>query len=153
MTGHAEGEEGRTVADGVSDGPSLSEKINYLFETVHPKDRGPWSHPEVHRMTGISIGTLSELRNGKNTNPTKQTMEKLARFFGVDAAYFLDTPKSAEIRQQLEQLKGLQALTVAMQGSEAESVLARISELSPSSLRALAEVVETLRGLEERSDI
>ncbi|MFC8383229.1 helix-turn-helix domain-containing protein [Nocardia sp. NPDC057272] len=131
--------------------PTLSEKINYLFETVHPKARGPWSHPEVHRATGISIGMLSELRNGKKVNPTMETLQKLAVFFGVDPAYFFSTPKSAEIREQLEQVKGLRALAMSLDASEAELVIARMSTLSSNSLRALAEMVETLRGLEERT--
>lgn len=130
----------------------LSKKINYLFETVHPRNRGPWSHPEVHRATGISIGTLSELRNGKNVNPTMETLRRLADFFGVDPAYFFDTPKSIAIREQLEQVKGLQVLATVMQNSDAELVVARMAELSSHSLHALAQMVETLRGLEGNTD-
>lgn len=133
---------------GLGAGP-LREKINYLFETVHPRGRGPWSHPEVHRATGISTATLSALRSGKNTNPTMETLQKLADFFHVDPAFFFDTAASAEIRRQLDQLRALQSVVDAIDHSTAETIVARMADLSPRSLHALAELAETLRALEE----
>lgn len=145
-------EEDALTGHSTSEDQPLSEKINYLFQTVQPRNRGPWSHPEVHRATGISIGTLSELRTGKKTNPTMETLQKLAKFFGVDPAYFFNTPRSVEIREQLEHVAGLRALSMSMENSDARLVIARIATLSSNSLRALTEVVETLHGLEERTD-
>ena len=56
--------------------------MDYLFRHVHPRDPGPFTHPEVAAATGLSTGLLSTLRSGKNTNPTKETQERLAGFFG-----------------------------------------------------------------------
>jgi transcriptional regulator with XRE-family HTH domain len=107
----------------------LDEKINYLFRTVHPSGRGPWSHPEVRRATGISVGTLSELRNGKNTNPTMETLQRLSIFFGVDPAFFFDT--------------------AAVDNS---SAVARLAGLAPQSLCALTGMTETRRAPEDSAD-
>jgi len=64
--------------------------VDYLFRHVHPHDPGPFTHPEVAAATGLSTGLLSTLRSGKNTNPTKETQERLAGFFGVPVAFFFD---------------------------------------------------------------
>ncbi|RDI64989.1 helix-turn-helix domain-containing protein [Nocardia pseudobrasiliensis] len=127
----------------------MRDKLNYLFETVHPKDRGPWSHPEVHRATGVAISTLSDLRTGKNANPTLETLQRLARFFGVDPAYFFDTPRSDRIREQLDQVAELRTLAAALEDNDAELILARMSTFSPDSLREMAEILKTLRDSEK----
>ena len=137
------------MAEGAAgSGRFLAERVDYLFRTVHPRGRGPWSHPEVHRATGISIGALSELRTGKKSNPTRDTLQKLAGFFGVNPEYFFDTPRSGQIHQQLEQLRSLQTLADTMDAAGAEGVLARISELSPSSIELLTGMIARLHGLE-----
>ncbi|MEV0759436.1 XRE family transcriptional regulator [Nocardia sp. NPDC050435] len=137
------------AADDVAEtGRFLAERVDYLFRTIHPRGRGPYSHPEVHRATGISIGALSELRTGKKSNPTRDTLQKLAGFFGVNPEIFFDTPRSGEIHQQLEQLRALQKLADTMDASGAENVLTRISELSPSSIQVLTDMIARLHGLE-----
>lgn len=76
---------------------TLAEKINWLFETVHPPERGPYSNVEVERALAqrkggptISANYLYLLRSGRRDNPTKRNLEALARFFAVDPAYFFD---------------------------------------------------------------
>ncbi|WP_329791448.1 hypothetical protein V1227_05880 [Lentzea sp. DG1S-22] len=53
---------------------TLAEKVDHLFREVHPRDRKPFTHPEVAKATGLSTGLLSALRSGKNVNPTKDTL-------------------------------------------------------------------------------
>jgi transcriptional regulator with XRE-family HTH domain len=120
---------------------SLAEKVDYLFRTVHPKGRKPFSHPEVAAATGLSTGVLSALRSGKNTNPTKETLERLARFFGVSVAYFFDDQTADQITAQL-------ALAAAMRDAGIAHAATRLIGLSEGSLDAITSLAEQLRKLE-----
>ena len=55
---------------------TLADKVDWLFQTVHPPGRGPYSFAEVaariEDITGekISHTALWKLRTGRNANPT-----------------------------------------------------------------------------------
>lgn len=88
---------------------SFADRLNYLFDTVHPVGRKPYSNPEVAEAisaTGVSISGayIWLLRTGQRDNPTLRHLEALAKFFGVSAAYFLDAERAGEIAEQLELL-------------------------------------------------
>jgi len=40
-----------------------------------------YKHVEIVRQTGIGKATLSDLKNGKNTDPSSSTVEKLVEYF------------------------------------------------------------------------
>ncbi|GAA0245229.1 helix-turn-helix domain-containing protein [Saccharothrix mutabilis subsp. mutabilis] len=124
---------------------SLAEKVDYLIRTVHPRDRKPFTHPEIATATGLSTGLLSALRSGKNTNPTKETLEKLARFFGVPVAYFFDDQTTEQVTTQL-------GLAAAMRDAGIARAATRLVGLSDGSLEAVAALTEQLRKLEGLGD-
>ncbi|WP_371534943.1 MULTISPECIES: XRE family transcriptional regulator [unclassified Streptomyces] len=125
---------------------SLAAKLNYLFETVVPAGRGPYSTEEVARA--ISSGSVSIsgsyiwlLRKGQRDNPTLKHVEALARFFGVPPAYFFDDQVTQDVDREL-------ALMVALRTAGVQHVALRAAGLSPKTLRTIKEIIEHARELE-----
>ncbi|MCK0173896.1 hypothetical protein [Mycolicibacterium sp. F2034L] len=87
-----------------------ADRLNRLFDTVHPSDRGPYSDEEVAeslQADGIPLhqDSIARLRAGVGRPPDERTTHALAFFFNVDSDYFLDgidfTPASrVDQRQQ-----------------------------------------------------
>ena len=124
----------------------LADKLNHLFATVHPADRGPYSNEEVAvairgRRPTISGTYIWLLRKGERDNPTLKHLEALAAFFGVPAAYFFDDAAAARIDAELDLLATMRDLGV-------QRVAMRMAGLSPRSLDSIAEVIERVRELE-----
>lgn len=91
---------------------TFSARLNRLFDLVHPPGRGPHTSAEVVgalRDQGIHISApyMSQLRSGTRTNPSKDTIEALAKFFRIDAAYFTDDVYFTKINRELEVLAAL----------------------------------------------
>jgi transcriptional regulator with XRE-family HTH domain len=131
---------------GVRGHPALRDRLNRLFEAVHPPGRGPYSNEEVARAIraeggDISRAYLSYLRNGNRDNPTLQHLEALARFFGVTAAYFFDDGVAAETEAQLE-------IVAALRDAGIRSIALRAAELSSKGLHAVSAMIEEVRALE-----
>ncbi|MFE9428745.1 helix-turn-helix domain-containing protein [Kitasatospora sp. NPDC006697] len=93
---------------------SLAQKLDHLFQVIHPTDRGPFSYHEVaqaiREQAGpdgptVSHGTLQQIRTGAKTNPTIKTLEAIAAFFGVPAAYFLDDTVAERVDARLDELR------------------------------------------------
>src|SRR5690349_22541067 len=122
---------------------SLSEKLDFLFRTVHPSERGEFTFEEVAeeiRARGgptISATYIWQLRKGIRDNPTKKHLEALAGFFHVPPAYFFDDTAA----KHLEDLHMLRNASV-------RQIATRATGLSPITLRALADLVEAARRLE-----
>lgn len=80
----------------------LTQRLDYLFETVHPKNRGPYSYQEVadaileevgpdpDGKAPISPSYIWHLRSGLKENPTRRHIALLAAFFGVSPIYFFE---------------------------------------------------------------
>jgi transcriptional regulator with XRE-family HTH domain len=132
----------------VDKSPSLAEKLERLFQTVHPAGRPPFSNAEVaaalQRQGGptVSATYLWQLRKGLRANPTKAHLEALARFFGVNPSYFFDESSAAEIDGQL-------ALLAVMRDPGVRAIALRSSGLSEESLQAIQGMVEHARRLEK----
>ncbi|MCW2539638.1 MAG: transcriptional regulator [Frankiales bacterium] len=100
-------------------------RLNYLFQTVHPRGQRPFSYDHVaesitkERGIDISANYIWMLRSGRRDNPTLRHMEGLAWFFGVSPAFLSDAEEAGRVREQLDKLStiadsGLQH--VAMRG-------------------------------------
>jgi transcriptional regulator with XRE-family HTH domain len=136
----------RGVSTMASEGStSLADKLNYLFSTAHPKDRGPYTHQEVQAATTVSSSLLSALRSGKATNPTKETLQRLANFFGVEPAYFFDDQAAEETIAQL-------GLLAALRDNGVAQLAMRAAGLSAESLDSIRVTVERIRKLEGLDD-
>lgn len=126
---------------------TLSDRLNRLFEIVHPADRGPFSNAEVaSRLEEAGGATLSgtyiwQLRNGSRDNPTKRHLEALATFFGVPVSYFFDDSAAAQIDQELAAIR-------QMRDAGVEQVALRAVGLSGKSMEAVVAMIERVRELE-----
>jgi transcriptional regulator with XRE-family HTH domain len=120
---------------------TLPEKVDHLIRHVHPRGRKPYTHPEIAEATGLSTGLLSALRSGKNQNPTKDTLERLARFFGVPEAFFFDDQTAEQVTAQI-------GLAAVMRDAGIAQVVTRMVGLSQGSLDAMSSMTEQLRRLE-----
>jgi transcriptional regulator with XRE-family HTH domain len=127
---------------------TLAEKLDYLFQVVHPKGRGEYTYRDVAQAindadagTTISASYLWQLRRGDKDNPTIRHVEALAKFFGVPPSYFLDDAAADEITAQLE-------LLAAMRDSEVREIALRASDLSDAALKMIKSVIENTRELE-----
>jgi transcriptional regulator with XRE-family HTH domain len=131
----------------VEGSPSLAQKLERLFQTVHPAGRPPSSNAEVaaalQRLGGptVSATYLWQLRKGLRTNPTKAHLEGLARFFGVSPSYFFDEVAAVDIESQL-------ALVAVMRDAGVRAIAIASSGLSEESLQAIQGMVENARRLE-----
>jgi transcriptional regulator with XRE-family HTH domain len=138
---------------------NLARRLNHLFATVHPRDRGPYSNDEVARAIRTQGGDISKayiayLRNGTRDNPTMHHLEALATFFGVKPAYFFDDDVAAEVDSMLLRLVALREAGLQLSEWEAlrdagiTKIAARANGLSPRGLVAAAEILDQLRALE-----
>ncbi|QTZ94655.1 helix-turn-helix domain-containing protein [Streptomyces auratus] len=137
----------------------LASRLNHLFATVHPRDRGPYSNEEVARAIreqggDISKAYLAYLRNGTRSNPTMHHLEALAAFFSVKPAYFFDDEVAEEVDSMLVRLVALREAGLQLSEWEAlrdagiTKIAARANGLSPKGLVAAAEILDQLRALE-----
>jgi hypothetical protein len=92
----------------------------------------------------LSASLLRYLRSGERDNPTIQTLEALAQFFGVPVAYFYDDDAAARIEQQLSQLQAMAALQQALQRDGVQQLATRMGELSDGGIAAIAQLVDLL---------
>ncbi|MEU0398705.1 XRE family transcriptional regulator [Streptomyces sp. NPDC006197] len=125
---------------------TLAEKLDHLFR-ARPNGRSP-SHDEVATSINITAGekTISatyiwQLRTGRKINPTKKHLEALARYFGVQPAYFLDDVHAERVDEQL-------ALLDALKEADVRSLALRASGLSQSSRQSIANLINQLRDVE-----
>ncbi len=126
---------------------TLAEKLDLLFKTMHSRHRGEYTYDEVaqgiRKQDGptISPAYIWQLRNGVKDNPRKKHLEALATFFGVPPSYFFDETAGARIYAQLE-------LLAAMRDAKIRNLAMRAFDLSPDSVRAVADLVEHLRRIQ-----
>ncbi len=66
----------------------FADQMNILFDAVQHPDGRPYTLQEVSEATGISRGTLSQMRNGRITNPQLSTLRAIIKFFNVPLRYF-----------------------------------------------------------------
>lgn len=134
------------TGDEVSGPPrSLADKLNHLAATVHPPDRGPYTLEEMvagirARGGSVSRANLNALRLGRSANPSKSTLEDIARFFGVSVAYLADDPHSEITAEEHE-------LLLIIRRAEIAGLIRAIGELRPETRQALDRVVADLSAL------
>jgi len=130
----------------------LAERLDLLFETVHPAGRGPYTLREaadgINAEAGetiISPAYLSQLRTGKRGEPSHSRLAAIARFFGVDIGYFSGQVPDGNAGRQAEAL-------AAMQDPGIRAIALRARGLSEPSLAAVLAVIENARRLERLPD-
>jgi transcriptional regulator with XRE-family HTH domain len=132
-------------------GSSFADKLNRLFATVHPASRGtPYSNKEAAAAIREAGGSISDvyiwqLRTSRRTNPTKEHIEALAGFFGVNPAYFFDEEAARRTIADLQTLDKLRRLNV--QQVSLRTVLQH-KGLSPESQEIIQQMVDRCLELE-----
>jgi transcriptional regulator with XRE-family HTH domain len=129
-------------------GGLLAQRLGYLFLTVHPEGRGPYSHAEVaeaiNKVAGkniISTVYIWQLRTGQRDNPTMRHLSALAAFFGVSPAYFFSDGQTDQDGTQAELVKVLRDDSV-------RDLALRAAGLSDRSLKAIRQIIEGARSAE-----
>jgi transcriptional regulator with XRE-family HTH domain len=123
---------------------TFSDRLNQLFATVYPRDRGPHSLQEVADAINaqgddrISPSYLSQLRSGKKDNPSSKTINALAWFFKVEPGFFFDTEYARQMEADL-------AMLAKLRDAGVEKIAARSFDLTPENQVALETMVEALR--------
>jgi hypothetical protein len=126
---------------------TLANKLDHLFKTVHPANRGEFSYREVAAAIEaqggptISASYIHMLRTGGKDNPTKRHIEGLARFFGVPPGYFFDDEEADKIDAQLEVL-------AAMRDAGVRNIALRAAGLTPRTLDIVRGMIESARQLD-----
>ncbi|HEY1619759.1 MAG TPA: helix-turn-helix domain-containing protein [Streptosporangiaceae bacterium] len=128
-----------------ADGPTLADRIERLFQTVHPGQARPYSirqvADQINAAAGervISHGYLWQLRKGTKTNPSITQIAALAGFFGVPPSYFF--PASGEDQPD-------PATRLALSDSAVREITLRAHGLPEPALRALNEMADSARKL------
>ena len=135
------------MAEVDGDPATFGDRLNFLFETVHPADRRPYSNEEVASAisddggTRISATYIWYLRKGYRDNPTIKHVEALASFFGVPAAYFFNEDAKFQVTRELK-------LVQALKSVGAQKLALRAGGLSDKSIESLLEMTDCIRELE-----
>ena len=82
---------------------TVADLVNDLFAKYRKTDGSEFTNSEVARSIGgtMDASYLSKLRNGKITNPGRESLLELCKFFGVPPLYFfpeldLSPPESGD---------------------------------------------------------
>jgi transcriptional regulator with XRE-family HTH domain len=133
----------------------FAQRLDHLFRTVHPKDRGPYTPAECAEAINAAAGEpvvsgtyLWMLRTGKRDNPTMKHLIAISRFFGVPPTYFFPDDCLNE--------NAIPAELAAALGDDQVRVMAlRAAGLSDRSLKAITDMIDSARsveGLPEQTD-
>jgi transcriptional regulator with XRE-family HTH domain len=131
-------------------GETFAHRLNRLFETVHPPDRGPHTSAEVIaalKAADITMSApyLSQLRSGNRDNPSAATTSAIAEFFRIKSAYFTDDEYYARLDEELACLANLRDESV-------RRIATRAVGLSAQAQRELLQRVDELRRRELLDD-
>jgi transcriptional regulator with XRE-family HTH domain len=131
-----------------SQGGLLADRLDHLFRTVHPKDRGPYTPAEVAQAINvtadervISSTYVWQLRTGRRDNPTQKRLSALAAFFGVSPMYFFQQAEADRDAVPPE-------LIAALRNDEVRDMALRTVGLSDRALRAIKDMIENARAVE-----
>lgn len=124
---------------------SLAERIEALFQAIHPGRAKPYSLREVVNEINvaageqvISHGYLWQLRKGAKTNPSITQIAALAVFFGVSPSYFFDAPGEEPLDP---------ATRLALSDDAVRDIVLRAHGLPPAVLRTIQDMTDSARTL------
>lgn len=126
---------------------TFADKLAYLFETVHPREKKPYTYREVsdaiaaEQGADVSVSYLYLLRSGRRDNPGLHQIKAISQFFGVPPSYFLDSAESKKIREEL-------TFIATMRDARIKGIAMRSVGLSDGSLATVQQIIEQVRSLE-----
>ena len=126
----------------------LARRLDYLFRTLHPPERGPYTPAEVADAINAAAGErmvsgtyLWLLRTGQRDNPTMKHLIAIARFFAVPPTYFFPDDTLDENAVPAE-------LMAALGDAQVRVMALRAAGLSERSLKAITDMIESARSVE-----
>lgn len=132
----------------------IAARLDLLFRGGQPQGRDRHSLREVANAINekageaiVSPSYLSLLRRGLRTDPSYAVIAAIADFFGVPVDYFLK-----ETAAEPEPAGPETDLAKAIRDSRIAAIALRSDGLSERSLRAILEMVESARALEQIPD-
>lgn len=126
---------------------TVAEKLTRLFEVLHPVGARELSTREIARRVkeqggSISPTYVSELKNGKKSNPSLEQIKWLAAAFGVSAGYFTDDEVAERVDEELDRLASHQENRQLAELAEQEvSIIQRKASLNEADKKALEQMV------------
>ncbi|WP_226353658.1 XRE family transcriptional regulator [Pseudonocardia sp. ICBG601] len=133
--------------------PTLAERLNQAFESVHPPSRGPYSNREAVKWLAengepgepkIGEAYLSLLRAGSRTNPSLRHLQALARFFDLPEEYFISSGRYAgDVHRDLKLLS-------AMRDAKIRAIALRAADLPEDFRDWLHDIAMSAPGSEGR---
>ncbi|AEA28178.1 hypothetical protein Psed_6070 [Pseudonocardia dioxanivorans CB1190] len=128
---------------------SIPERLNYLFETVHPPGRKPYSAAEVARWINANGGKISavyilKILNGERETPSHRYLKQIAQFFGVSLGVFYDDDPPELDAEALH-------TQIALRDDKVQSMMLRASRLSPRSQDAISDIIDNLLRAEGKT--
>jgi len=130
----------------------FAERLDHLFRTVHPKDRGPYTPADVAEAINAEAGDrvvsgtyLWLLRTGQRDNPTMKHLIAIGRFFGVPPTYFFpdDTTQQDAVPAEV---------VAALSDDKVRDMALRAAGLSDRSLTAITDMINSARAMEGLQD-
>jgi transcriptional regulator with XRE-family HTH domain len=130
----------------------LAQRIDHLFRTAHPKDRGPYTTAEAADAINTAAGEkmisgtyLWLLRTGQRDNPTMKHLIAIARFFSLPPTYFFPD-------DSLEEHAVPADLAAALGDAQVREMALRAAGLSDRSLKAITDMINSARTVEGLPD-
>ncbi|MDX3584202.1 helix-turn-helix domain-containing protein [Streptomyces europaeiscabiei] len=118
----------------------LGDRLNYLFEHMHPPGR-PYTNAYVAEQVGISEQYVSMLRRGTRSKPDLDLLKSLSRFFGVPDGFLSGTMSVEAVAKTEEEIKVL----VAMRDARVRAIALRAVGLPPAVQESLTEIITQFR--------
>jgi transcriptional regulator with XRE-family HTH domain len=119
----------------------ISTQLNILFEERLHVEQRPYMLKEVSEATGISVGTLSQLRTGRIENPQLNTLREICHFFDVPLRYF-ETRTMDECYAILTSKEDKSAV-------EINEIAFRATNLSEQSQQDILNIIKWVQAAEE----
>ena len=124
---------------------TVADKLNWLFNNVRDEHNHVYTMTHIAKLSGLSLGQIRNLREGKSDNPTLRVLEAICKAFGVTTRVFLEP-------DGIEQTEAELLLLAALQREDIHDLALRARDLSPDAVRQLARFIETLKDPSNRHD-
>jgi transcriptional regulator with XRE-family HTH domain len=118
---------------------TFAKRLEHLFATIHPANRGQYTNREVADEINQAAGRqvlshtyLWQLRSGKRDKPSHDRVVAIAEFFGVSPAYFSDDDIASRTDAQLQEIailrdRGVRGLALRAQGLSDKTIASFIA--------------------------
>jgi transcriptional regulator with XRE-family HTH domain len=123
---------------------SIPARLNYLFATVHAPGAKPYFAADAarwiqnkHGADAISSVYINKILSGERLEPSPRYLHLLAEFFGVKSEFFLESDPPELDGAELD-------AKMRRRSDKVESMIRRMTMLSPGQLSALSDIIDSL---------